>query len=92
MNNNVLITGAAGFIGKNLSAFLEHRGLEVTRFDKILGHDGYPDILNQDIVIHLGANSSTTETDVKKIIEQNSLKDFDDAKILPKNKKLKSLI
>jgi len=29
---------------------------------------------------------------LKKIIEQNSLKDFDDAKILPKNKKIKSLI
>ena len=71
MNNNVLITGAAGFIGKNLSAFLEHRGLEVTRFDKILGHDGYPDILNQDIVIHLGANSSTTETNLSKIVYEN---------------------
>ena len=71
MNNNVLITGAAGFIGKNLSAFLEHRGLKVTRFDKILGHDGYPDILNQDIVIHLGANSSTTETNLSKIVYEN---------------------
>ena len=29
---------------------------------------------------------------LKKIIEQNSLKDFDDANILPRNKKLKSLI
>ena len=68
MNNNVLITGAAGFIGKNLSAFLEHRGFKVTRFDKILGHSGYPDILDQDIVIHLGANSSTTETNLSKIV------------------------
>ena len=29
---------------------------------------------------------------LKKIIEQNSLTDFDDAKILPTSKKLKSLI
>lgn len=71
MNNNVLITGAAGFIGKNLSAFLEHRGFKVTRFDKILGHSGYPDILDQDIVIHLGANSSTTETNLRKIVYEN---------------------
>ncbi len=69
--NRVLITGAGGFIGSNLASFLEHRGYDVTRFDINLGNSGQPDILNQDIVIHLGANSSTTETDVKKIIEQN---------------------
>jgi len=69
--NRVLITGAGGFIGGNLSAFLEHRGYDVTRFDINLGNSGQPDILNQDIVIHLGANSSTTETNVKKIVEEN---------------------
>lgn len=69
--NKVLITGAGGFIGGNLSAYLEHRGYNVTRFDINLGNSGIPDLLDQDIVIHLGANSSTTETDLKKILNQN---------------------
>ena len=69
--NRVLITGAGGFIGGNLSAFLSGRGYHVTKFDTSLGDSGYPELINQDFVIHLGANSSTTETDVKKIVEQN---------------------
>ena len=69
--NRVLITGAGGFIGGNLSAYLEVSRVSVTRFDISLGNTGYPDIFNQDFVIHLGANSSTTETDLKKILDQN---------------------
>ncbi len=69
--NRVLITGAGGFIGGNLAAYLSHRGYDVTKFDISLGNRGLPDILNQDIVIHLGGNSSTTETDLKLILEQN---------------------
>ena len=69
--SNVLITGGAGFIGGTLAAYLEHRGFDVTRFDITLGDSGLPDLLGQDIVIHLGANSSTTETDLKKILEEN---------------------
>lgn len=69
--NRVLITGAGGFIGGNLAAFLSARGYDVTKFDISLGNSGYPELINQDYVIHLGANSSTTETDVKKIVEQN---------------------
>ena len=69
--SRVLITGAGGFIGGTLAAYLEHRGYEVTRFDVNLGNSGMPDLMNQDIVIHLGANSSTTETDIRKILEQN---------------------
>ena len=65
--NRVLITGAGGFIGGNLAAFLSARGYDVTKFDISLGNSGYPELINQDYVIHLGANSSTTETDVKKI-------------------------
>jgi len=69
--NRVLITGAGGFIGGNLSNYLEDRGFHVTRFDIAHGNSGYPDIFNQDFVIHLGANSSTTETDLQKILDQN---------------------
>lgn len=69
--NRVLITGAGGFIGGNLAAYLSNRGYDVTKFDTSLGDSGYPELINQDYVIHLGANSSTTETNVKKIVEQN---------------------
>ena len=71
ITSRILITGAGGFIGGNLANYLEHRGYDVTRFDTNLGDSGLPDILNQDIVIHLGANSSTTETDLKKILSEN---------------------
>tara|TARA_R110002020_G_scaffold328434_1_gene544402 strand:+ start:1314 stop:2162 length:849 start_codon:yes stop_codon:yes gene_type:complete len=67
----ILVTGAGGFIGGNLCSYLEHRGYEVTRFDINMGGSGIPDVGNQDAVIHLGANSTTTERDVKKILEQN---------------------
>ena len=69
--NNVLITGAAGFIGGTLAAYLEHRGYDATRFDISLGDSGLPELIGQDAVIHLGANSSTTETDLKKILKEN---------------------
>lgn len=75
MNNKVLVTGAAGFIGSNLCSYLEHRGYQVTRFDiNKSDQDELPkllDIINQDAVIHLGANSSTTEKNLKKILKQN---------------------
>jgi ADP-L-glycero-D-manno-heptose 6-epimerase len=71
IENRVLITGAGGFIGGVLANYLEHRGYNVTRFDINLGNSGIPDLLNQDIVIHLGANSSTTETNLQKILEEN---------------------
>ena len=71
ITNRVLITGAGGFIGSTLAVYLEHRGYEVTKFDKNLGNSGFPDLINQDIVIHLGANSSTTETNLQKILQEN---------------------
>ena len=69
--NRVLITGAGGFIGGTLAAYLSHRDYDVTKFDITLGNSGLPDLINQDIVIHLGANSSTTETNLQKILEEN---------------------
>ena len=69
--NKVVITGAGGFIGGTLAAYLEHRGYDVTRFDISFGDSGLPELIGQDAVIHLGANSSTTETDLKKILKEN---------------------
>lgn len=71
IQNRVLITGAGGFIGGNLAAYLSNRNYDVTKFDISLGNSGLPDVMNQDIVIHLGGNPDTTETNVKKILEQN---------------------
>ena len=69
--NRVLITGGGGFIGGNLAAYLSHRNYDVTKFDITLGDSGLPDLINQDIVIHLGGNSDTTEDNIEKILEQN---------------------
>tara|TARA_B100000519_G_scaffold171117_1_gene157293 strand:+ start:6897 stop:7739 length:843 start_codon:yes stop_codon:yes gene_type:complete len=71
IQNRVLITGAGGFIGGNLAAYLSNRNYDVTKFDITLGNSGLPDVMNQDILIHLGGNPDTTETNVKKILEQN---------------------
>jgi len=66
----VLVTGSEGFIGKNLCPYLEKRGLEVVPYDIKFGAN-LPPLNGIDAVIHLGANSSTTETDLKKILNEN---------------------
>lgn len=64
----ILITGAGGFIAQNLGQLL-------TKEHEIYGYEwndtAFPDVTGLDWVIHLGAISSTTETDVDKIILQN---------------------
>jgi ADP-L-glycero-D-manno-heptose 6-epimerase len=64
----ILITGYKGFIGQNLYKFLSN-DYTVIGYD----YDPYqlPNIENVDFVIHLGAISSTTETDVEKVLNQN---------------------
>ena len=66
----ILITGHKGFIGKNLFNFLKNKNIEVDGFDKKKNFN-IPSIKNYDWVIHLGANSSTVEKNVKKILDQN---------------------
>jgi len=66
----ILITGHKGFIGKNLYKFLSKKNFKVNGFD-LKKNKKFPVIKNYDWVIHLGANSSTTETDVEKIFKQN---------------------
>ena len=62
----ILLTGHRGFIGSHmLKALKDHT---VTTFE--WGED-YPNISNHDWVIHMGANSSTTETNIEKIMLQN---------------------
>ena len=64
----ILITGHNGFIGQNLMSYLETK-------HEVAGYDFHPENLplvkDYDWVIHLGAISSTTETDVDKVILHN---------------------
>jgi len=76
----IAVTGSEGFIGKNLVKHLLKSGHDVTGFD-IKNHKDKPrafydfvdSIRFYHAVIHLGANSSTTETDFNKILHQNFL-------------------
>lgn len=63
----ILITGYRGFIGQNMLA-------ELMKYHEVSTYDWgeeFPDIKNLDWVVHLGAISSTTETDVEKVMRQN---------------------
>ena len=72
-----------------------HSGYKSFRKQRAILRDNNEDLDSLKLVEYL-ENYAETGTEyikvLKKIIEQNSLKDFDDAKILPKSKKLKSLI
>ena len=62
----ILLTGYKGFIGSNmLNALQEHN---VTTFE---WGETLPKIEGHDWVIHMGANSNTTERNIEKIMHQN---------------------
>jgi ADP-L-glycero-D-manno-heptose 6-epimerase len=62
----ILLTGYKGFIGSHmLTALADH---DVTPIE---WSDGIPNLAYYDWVIHMGAISSTTETDIEKIMAQN---------------------
>lgn len=70
----VLVTGHKGFIGQNLCKAILKEGWELETFDIIDNPALRPkslDFTGVDCVIHLGAISSTTEKDVRKIMDQN---------------------
>jgi ADP-L-glycero-D-manno-heptose 6-epimerase len=63
----ILITGYKGFIGQNMvNALKDEHELKLFEWG-----DPIPDLKGFDWCIHLGAISSTTETDVAKVLEQN---------------------
>jgi len=64
----ILITGYKGFIGQNMMSYLEPNH-EVSGYD--FDPENLPFVKDYDWVIHLGAISSTTETDVDKVILHN---------------------
>ena len=63
----ILVTGSNGFIGKNLINKLQDEH-EIIRNEWGMS---FPSIKNLDWVIHLGAISSTTETNISRIYRQN---------------------
>jgi ADP-L-glycero-D-manno-heptose 6-epimerase len=65
----ILITGADGFIGKNLKKYLMSKGHGIADYDYI--ENVVPDCSQFDKVIHMGAISSTTERDIEKVLQQN---------------------
>lgn len=66
----VLITGHKGFIGQNLVKYIkQHTDWQVNTWE--WGDSEYPTVDGNNWVIHLGAISSTTETDVDKVLKQN---------------------
>jgi ADP-L-glycero-D-manno-heptose 6-epimerase len=64
----ILVTGHEGFIGSNMTKRLYDLGHIVDGYE---WGDSYPDLKKYEKVIHMGAISSTTETDVEKIMKQN---------------------
>ena len=65
----ILVTGYKGFIGQNMSHYLMSKGHEVEGWDFM--ENAVPDPSSYDWVIHLGAISDTTCTDVEQIMAQN---------------------
>jgi len=64
----ILITGHKGFIGQNLTYYLQN---DHELFGYEWQEDNLPEVEGYDWVIHLGAISSTTETDIDKVMLQN---------------------
>jgi len=62
----ILITGHRGFIGKNLVEYLKDH--ELSFYEP---GDALPSVDGLDWVIHLGALTSTTETNVELVLENN---------------------
>lgn len=78
---NIMITGHKGFIGKNLVNYIKEN-TDWTVYTYEWG-DGYPGVMDFDWVIHLGANSSTTERNIDAILKQNydfTVRLFDECK------------
>lgn len=63
----VLVTGHKGFIGSNMTSALKSQGHDVHGFEWGEEFPGF----NYDWIVHLGAISSTTETDIEKVMRQN---------------------
>lgn len=68
----ILVTGSRGFIGQNLIAHLKGKH-EIVTYDILDGYKRPKELSLKGIhkVIHLGAISSTVETDIQKVMDLN---------------------
>ncbi len=64
----ILVTGTDGFIGHAVASHLVNAGHQVEGWTYV--PNKYPDPSQCDRVIHCGAISSTTETDVEKLLNE----------------------
>ncbi len=95
MSKMIVVTGGAGFIGRNAVEALNKKGhdnilivdklgtdekwrnLRGLRFEDIIAPEQFPALLNSGpapeifAIVHLGANSSTTERDADHLLENN---------------------
>jgi ADP-L-glycero-D-manno-heptose 6-epimerase len=65
---NILITGYKGFIGQNMVKAMSDHNLYFFEWGENLDTKIFKKL---DWVVHLGAISSTTETNVEKVYNQN---------------------
>ena len=66
----ILLTGYKGFIGQNMLTYLtENTDWEIDNYE---WGEEYCGVMGYDWVIHLGANSHTTEKNIDKILTQNT--------------------
>jgi len=66
----ILVTGYEGFIGRNMLAWLnQEEGWQIDGWE--WNPTSLPDVVNYDWVIHLGAISDMSSTDVDAIMRQN---------------------
>jgi len=67
---NILVTGHKGFIGRNMLAWLSREeGWTVDGWD--WDPNSFPQVINYDWVIHLGARADNLDTDIDCILTQN---------------------
>jgi len=66
----ILVTGHEGFIGRNMLAWLnQEEDWQADGWD--WDPNNFPEVVNYDWVIHLGAKADNSETDVDTILKQN---------------------
>lgn len=69
MKTRVLVTGHEGFIGKNMTSWLNSQGYHVDGWE--WDPNTFPNVENYDWVVHLGAITDIREHDVDVVMRQN---------------------
>lgn len=68
----ILITGSEGFIGRNMLSYIGHQpDWKVDGWDWVADTLQWPNVVQYDWIIHLGAIADMTETNIEKVMYQN---------------------